>query len=245
MSSSKARAVPRPRLSLVVVVDAAIALVAREGPHALTMRRVGRELGVEAMSLYRYVPSLDALLDQVVDRVVDDMLDTVESELGEADDWRAFLTVQAHGLRRLALAQPQLFPLIATHPTAARWVRPPLRSLRWIEQFLSGLLQRGFGEQGAAAAYRSYTSFLLGHLLLEVGARGVSVGPLDESLDGDVAPPSRQDSQQQLGEAFPAVARLADGLAEAHPDEEFRASLTTLLDHLEHLNGLPSPTSLG
>ena len=57
----------------------------------------------------------------------------------------------------------------ATSP-AAPWLRPPLRSLRWVEQFLTGLLQRRLADDGAAEAYRAFTSFLLGHFLLELSA---------------------------------------------------------------------------
>ena len=56
-----------PKLSVPAIVAAAIELLDREGPDALTMRRLGAELGVEAMSLYRHVPSRDALLDALAD----------------------------------------------------------------------------------------------------------------------------------------------------------------------------------
>ena len=46
-------------------------------------------------------------------------------------------------------------------------MRPPLRSLDWVETFLAGPLAEGFTEEAAVAGYRAYTSFLLGHLLLE------------------------------------------------------------------------------
>ncbi len=67
---------------------------------------------------------------------------------------------------------PQVFPLIATRPPAAPWLRPPLRSLRWMESFLSTLHSCGFADDAAVAAYRGFSSFLLGHLLLEVSALG-------------------------------------------------------------------------
>ena len=57
----------RGRLSLVAVLDGAVRLIERDGARALTMRALGRDLGVEAMALYRYVPNFDALLDSVAD----------------------------------------------------------------------------------------------------------------------------------------------------------------------------------
>lgn len=47
----------RGRLSRPLVLDAAVALVDREGLAALTMRRLAAELGVESMALYRYTPA--------------------------------------------------------------------------------------------------------------------------------------------------------------------------------------------
>ncbi len=166
----KSRPQPGKGLSRKSIVTAAIGLIERDGARALSMRSLGRELGVEAMSLYRYVPNFEALLDAVVNQVVDAMLGDPEMRVHADEDWRAFLTRQAHGVRRIAVAQPEVFPLIATRTPGAPWIRPPLRSLRWIEEFLAGLLARGFADAGAAAAYRSFTSFLLGNLLLEVSA---------------------------------------------------------------------------
>jgi len=227
-------------LSRESIVTAAVGLIERDGARALSMRSLGRELGVEAMSLYRYVPNFEALLDAVVNQVVDAMLNDPEMQVHAGEDWRAFLTRQAHGVRRIAVAQPEVFPLIATRTPGAPWIRPPLRSLRWIEEFLAGLLARGFADAGAAAAYRSFTSFLLGNLLLEVSARGVDTGPVEEA---DIDAPD-QDTADELA-PYPAVSRLAEQLAQDHADEEFQASLTNLLDRLEHLNGLPSPAARG
>lgn len=230
----------RSRLSVQVVLDGAVRVIERDGARALSMRALGRELGVEAMSLYRHVPSFEALLDAVVNSAIDGMLDGPRMRPEQDEDWRTFLTRQAHGVRSIAVQQPQLFPLIATRTPSAPWIRPPVRSLRWIEEFLGGLLARGFADAGAAAAYRAFTSFLLGHLLLEVSALGVDTGPV-----GEVEVESPHEATADELRPYPAVSRLAAQLAENHADDEFQASLTSLLDRLEHLNSLPSPTSLG
>lgn len=234
----------RARLSLPIILDAGLLLIHRDGVTALSMRQLGRELGVEAMALYRYVPNHQALVDALVDRVVDDLLDSPDMAMPPELGWREFLSRHAHGLRALALAQPNMFPLIATHPPQAPWVRPPLRSLRWVEDFLEGLLSRGFAEQGAIAAYRTFSSFLLGHLLLEVSALGVPVGPAEpESKESETSPggPVHDPDLSQ----FPALTRLAGQMGDFDHNAEFQAALTGLLDRLEHLNGLPSPSALG
>jgi AcrR family transcriptional regulator len=60
----------RPTLSRERIVETAIDFVDRRGLAALTMRRLGEELGVEAMSLYRYVNGREDLLEGIVDRMV-------------------------------------------------------------------------------------------------------------------------------------------------------------------------------
>jgi len=60
----------RPPLTRARVLDAAIALADRDGVDAVSMRRLGQELGVEAMSLYTHVHGKDDLLDGMVDAVV-------------------------------------------------------------------------------------------------------------------------------------------------------------------------------
>ena len=52
----------RAGLSRAQVLDAALDLVDRDGVAALSMRRLGAELGVEAMTLYHYLPNKDACL---------------------------------------------------------------------------------------------------------------------------------------------------------------------------------------
>jgi len=61
----------RVPLSLERVVDAALEFIDANGLPGLTMRRLGEQLGVEAMALYRYVPSKEDLLDAVVEHVED------------------------------------------------------------------------------------------------------------------------------------------------------------------------------
>ena len=168
------------------VLGAAIGFIDDHGLSALTMRRLGAALGVEAMTLYRYVPGRENLLDGVVESVLDELYGDPDVHMDGAHGWQDFLQRLAHGVRRIALAHPEVFPLIATRPPAAPWLRPPLRSLRWLESFLTVMLADGFSAEAAVAAYRAYSSFLLGHLLLEVSHRGVKISPEDEP-DGAVA----------------------------------------------------------
>jgi hypothetical protein len=131
-------------------------------------------------------------------------------------------------VRRIALALPQVFPLIATRPPAAPWVRPPLRSLRWMESFLDTLHRCGFSDAASVAAYRSFSSFLLGHLLLEVSAQGAAdIGPIEQADPDD---PPKTDLTE-----YPRLKHLEPELSQDHSADEFEEALETLLDRLELL----------
>lgn len=206
------------------VLQAAVTMVDEHDLRYLTMRRLGAQLGVEAMSLYHYVHSREDLLNGIVELVIDDLYGDPDVHLS-AQDWQEYLQRLAHGVRRIALAHPQLFPLIATRPPAAPWVRPPLRSLRWMESFLETLHQCGFSNAAAAAAYRGFSSFLLGYLLLEVSAQGADISPIKQA-DPDDTP------KTDLAE-YPRLKSMQSELSEDHSAEEFEDALETLLDRLD------------
>jgi AcrR family transcriptional regulator len=212
----------RVPLSRERIVDAAVAFIDEHGLPGLSMRRLGTLLGVEAMSLYRYVPGREELLDAVVERIVNEMLDDPDVLERPEHGWQDYLQRLAHGIRRVALTHPQAFPLVASRPAEAPWLRPPLRSLHWVESFLDGLATEGFNDTAVVEAYRAFTSFLLGHLLLEVASLGADLGPLDvfeEDSDNSLAP-------------YPNVRRLGTALREDHSATEFEDSLENLLHRL-------------
>lgn len=216
------------RLSRELILDTAIALVERDGLPQLTMRRLGAACGVEAMALYRHVHSRGDLLTGIIDRIVDRLHADQRAARRQEDGWQDYLVRLAHGVRQVALEHPQVFPLLATQAPEAPWVRPPLRSLRWMETFLETLKSSGFDDAAAVAAYRSYTTFLLGQLLLEVHARGAQLHP-DEAILDDGNP-----SNRNLVD-YPCLQHLQPMLSEDHSTEEFEEGLEALLDRLELL----------
>ncbi len=207
------------------ILGAAVQFIDEKGLRELTMRRLGAYLGVEGMALYRYVPGREALLDGVVETVVDELFGDPDVHLEAHAGWVDYLQRLAHGLRRIALAHPEVFPLVATRPPAAPWIRPPLRSLRWIESMLDVMTSAGFSDESAAAAYRAFSSFLLGHLLLEVSALGVETGPVEEP---DVAP------IHDLS-AYPILRRMEPHLAQDVAAQDFEEALEALLDRVAML----------
>ena len=223
----------RQTLSRERIIVTAIAFVDENGLSALTMRRLGKELGVEAMSLYRHVNGREDLLEGIVDRMVAQLqLRPDGDELGPADGWQAYLQWLAHGVRTLAREHPRVFPLIATRHPAAPWLRPPLRSLRVVEDFLTMLISRGFSDTRAVTAYRAFSSFLLGHLLLEVSTLGAETGPAEEPLDEGNSDVPNADQKLDL-QKFPHIQQLEAQLSQDHAGPEFERALEDLLDRLD------------
>ncbi|MFC4554308.1 TetR/AcrR family transcriptional regulator C-terminal domain-containing protein [Georgenia faecalis] len=231
--SERASERPRPTLDRGLVIDTAIGIVESEGVNALSMRRLGSALGVEAMALYRYVDGREDLLEAIVDTVTAGVERSADMDLGPRGGWQAYLQGVAHAVRDIALRYPQTFPLVATRHPAAPWLRPPLRNLEVVEDFLRTLLEMGFTEEHAVITYRAFTSFLLGQLLLAV-AQGGAQAMTEETLDegGADMPTTSADIAD-----YPTVLRLRGTLSVDHATEEFETALEALLDRIEAFVG--------
>ncbi|MFD0690169.1 TetR/AcrR family transcriptional regulator [Actinomadura fibrosa] len=103
---------PRPAYSRAQITEAAIRIADADGIEAASMRRIAAELGTGAMSLYRYVPSRDDLIELMVDRVLG------EDEIPErpSGDWRADLTLIAVSTRATWRRHPWLAGLHRARP---------------------------------------------------------------------------------------------------------------------------------
>jgi AcrR family transcriptional regulator len=144
--TGKRRSHPLTRTELV---DAALAIVDSEGLHALTMRRLAEDLGVEAMSLYHHVPSKEVLLDWTVDRMRSEM--RLEELSG---DWMDILATIFGELRRVLAAHPNMQPLAARRTGGAA------------TSGLEYLVECGFGPEEAVELYQSLVAFAIGYALL-------------------------------------------------------------------------------
>lgn len=227
---SPRRGGPAPaRLSRDLIVGTALEQIDRSGPQGLSMRSLAQELGVEAMSLYRYVHGKEDLLEGVVASLMSDL--TSHLQEAEGEHWQVFLQTVAHSVRQIATDHPKAFPLVATRHPAAPWLRPPLRSVEVVNTFLTALTRGGFSDALAVNAYRAFSSFLLGQLLLQSVVRGAEAGPAEEPLDEGGAVIPEGDGSMSLDSA-PEVRRLRALLSEDRSDEEFEISLEALLDRI-------------
>jgi AcrR family transcriptional regulator len=190
----------RPRLSADRVRAVALQIVDADGLEALSMRRLAQAVDREPMTIYRYARNKAALLDGVVELVL--------SELHinpSATDWRKELSTLATNFRRLALAHPQLVPLLVTRPPATPLGLRPPGTLRPLEDFLQLLIGAGFARTDALHAYRLFFGFL----------HGIVLGELQEL----VTDPAETEDLLRLGlhrlppEEFPQLRTLATELA--------------------------------
>jgi AcrR family transcriptional regulator len=145
------------------VLAAALQIIDADGADGLSMRRLARALGRDPMILYRHAPNKAALLDGVAETVLAQL--TVDS----ADpDWAAQLRTVARGYRALALAHPNVVPLLVTRPLATPLALRPPGTLRPLEDILTLLTRAGFSGPDALHIYRALFGFLHGHVLNEL-----------------------------------------------------------------------------
>src|SRR4029434_1552512 len=101
---------PRHRepLSRDRIIETALRVMDDEGLEAVTMRRIGRELGVEAMSLYTHVEDRDDTREVVTERAMNEFEfpastgDWAEDARAMAREWRRLLGLQPSGLQFVA-----------------------------------------------------------------------------------------------------------------------------------------------
>jgi AcrR family transcriptional regulator len=162
------------------IVTAALRLVDRRGLDALTMRGVGDALGYEAMSLYKHVAGKQALIDLVVERVAAEIQPPEPSA-----SWADRLRHTAHEWRRVALAHPHVFPLLATG------LLPSPASLAPVEATLGALREAAIDDAAAIGYFWAFVAYMTGALIAEcaatVGAGSPSLS-VPETIDPDLFP---------------------------------------------------------
>jgi AcrR family transcriptional regulator len=194
------------------ILDCAIALIEHDGPGALSMRRLGAVVGVEAMSLYHHFRSRDELLAAIGDRLLEPL-----QELEPGDDWRQAARRFATALRDVAVSHPATFQLLGLQPfdTPA--------SLRPVERLLQVLVRHGFSPAHALAIYRTTVSYARGYALAEATGFTVDAGQRA----------GRRRLAKLSSSEFPILAGRADELAALDADAAYELGLDALLAGLE------------
>jgi len=205
-------------------VQAAIALADRGGIEALSMRKLAKELGVEAMSLYKHVNNKGDLVDAMVDLVVG------EIELPSDPDWQK-------AIRQCAISSYDTF---LRHPWACTIVMSPrdLRlddnpRLRYMEWLLGRLDKAGFSPELTYRGYHALDSHILGftmwHLGHSVGREDVPGGQEPADFVARLIP-------QLRATGYPRIAEHAEQHVSApwaKSLREFEFGLDLILDGLK------------
>ena len=212
MTSAEATS-PRPPLTKERIYQAAVDLADRDGLDALTMRRLGAELGVEAMSLYKHVANKEEILDEMVELVVG------EIEIpSDGADWKEGMRRRATSAREVLSHHSWAIGLVeargSTGPTA----------LRYVDAILGNLRSAGFSVTNAAHAFWILDSYVYGHVIQETSMPLRGSEEMPEST-GSILEKSTINDHPHLSE----IGALR---SEFSFDSEFEFGLDLILDAL-------------
>jgi AcrR family transcriptional regulator len=218
------------QLTRSMILHTALSIVDRDGVDGLSMRRLSVALGRDPVMLYRHVANKAAVLDGVAEIVL------AQLSVDNTDpDWAGQLRTVARDFRELALAHPNVVPLLVTRPLATPLGQRPPGMLRPLEDVLALLTSAGFAGDDALHIYRVLFGYLYGHILNE--------------LQEVVERPEETDHVLRLGlhrlaiTEFPLLRELAPALAAYDGAAELDRFLDLLLPgltaSLTHPGGSP------
>jgi AcrR family transcriptional regulator len=210
-STAEAETARREPLTRERVVATARHIMDREGVQSVTMRRVGRELGVEAMSLYNHVRDKEDLLDAITASVMGEFMWE-----GTSDDWVEEGRRAAREWRRLLKSHPNVMQVLVErkHPMSSpEMIRPAEIAL--------GILRRaGLSERDTVNAFQAIGGYIFGVVMMEVG--NVAPGRPGEGEIVDLA--------HQIPPEFPCFAQLLPWFIQCDMDVTFELGLDLLLE---------------
>ncbi len=214
---AKRAEVTRLPLSRDRVVRAAITLADEGGIEALTMRRLGQELGVEAMSLYNHVANKEDMLDGILEAVV------AEFDLpAESGDWRLAIRATAISANEVLRRHPWAPALLLSrmHDGPAR--------LRFMNSLLGCLRNGGFSPKNTHHAYHVIDGHIVGYTLQQVNF------PI---ADEDLKDVGTNFLEELPADEFPHLVEHIRGHIEGHYEGEsgFVFGLDLILEGLERL----------
>ena len=207
----------RPALSRDGIIEAGVRVADRGGLGAVSMRNVGRELGVEAMSLYHHIPGKEAQLDGLVDAVFSAVALPAPDE-----PWREAMAARAASAREVLSRHPWALGLIESRRT------PGPALLAHHEAVLACLRANGFGVALAAHAFSAIDAYVHGFVLTELNLP-FEAGADAEAFTTGIAhllPPDRYPRMNEM------ITQMIAGGSYDYADE-FGYGLDLILDSLE------------
>jgi AcrR family transcriptional regulator len=218
----------REKLTRDRVIDAALRIMDDEGLDAVSMRRVGRELGVEAMSLYHHVHDKEDLLLGIRERVLSKFLDP-----GTDGDWEVRARQAARSWRHILRAHPNIMVLISE---SKRFEMTPT-SMRPTETALRLLREVGLPEDDAVKAFCALGGFIVGFVMFEIGVTRAS-GPEDQ-------PPTPEALMTALpADEFPCFMESLPYLMQGDIDQRFEYGLDLLIAGIRSKSAIAPSSSV-
>lgn len=200
---------PRP-LSRERIVDACVAIADGEGPDAVTLRRIGRELGFDPTALYRHFRDKGELLSAAADRALAEGLEGIRV----TGDWKSDLRNVARHVRSVYLRHPGLVILVANAPA-------PLPSeARLTEAGLAILGSSGLPATEAVVAFEVLQDYL------------IAVTATDAVRAGGSAEPWRQLFASLPPDEYPNLA-ASGRLLYRDPEARFTLGLDLLIEAID------------
>jgi AcrR family transcriptional regulator len=218
--ASTVDALERPRrepLTRDRIIQAALRIMDEEGLDAVTMRRVGRELGVEAMSLYNHVRDKEDVLDGIAEEVLGEF-----QFPGDDGDWTESARLVAREFRRLLLAHPAVMTLLTEREKP--FTNPD--SLRLYEYVFELFRRAGLSTADAAQAFHVFGSYILGSVTMELGI--MVGGPSDEAHEQAHHEMARMIETADL----PRLREVMPLLVDCDLDQQFDFGLDLLIEGL-------------
>lgn len=212
----------RDPISREAIVAAAIGLLDREGLSALSMRRLGEELGAGAASLYWHVGSKDGLLDLVLDELIGE----VEVPAPDPARWQEQLKETAKSQRRVSLRHPYLVRV-----SIGRIPMGP-NALRVTEGTLAILRAGGLSPRLAVQGYLLLIDTVNGFTLDETGVEDGGAPERDPEELQKVADMARDYIASLPAGQFPNMTELAGEFAFSDADERFEILIDIFVDGL-------------
>jgi AcrR family transcriptional regulator len=210
---------PRQPLSRERVMDTAVALADEGGVATLSMRRLGRALGVEAMALYRHVANKSEIIDGIVDRVF------AEIELPtDGPDWKAAMRRRAISAREALTRHPWAIGLMESR------ARPGPATMRHHDSVIRALREGGFSVAATAHAYNLLDSYIYGFALQQRNLPFASPAEVAEVAKGII--------ESFPAAEYPHLAELTfEHILKPGYDygDEFEFGLDMILESLERL----------
>ncbi|MFG2327989.1 TetR/AcrR family transcriptional regulator [Streptomyces sp. NPDC048604] len=206
----------RPALSRDRIIEAAVEVADRGGLAQVSMRNVGKELGVEAMSLYHHLTGKDALLDALANWIF------TRIELPEpGQPWRQAMIDRAASARAALSQHPWALGLVESRRS------PGPALLRHHDTVLGCLRHNGFPMTLASHTFSAIDSYVYGFVLTELNL------PFGTDADGGVEEFVGEIQDRLSPDAYPHLAELITEQV-MHQDysyaDEFAYGLDLILD---------------